>query len=40
MVTSSRQEMTEEQLSATPTSGGVFLIQTATRGVNDTPFVD
>lgn len=39
-VTSSRQEMSEEELSAAPTSGGVFLILASVRGVSDTPFRD
>ena len=37
-VTSSRQEMSDEELLEAPVSGGVFSIQTASRGVCDTPF--
>ena len=37
-VTSSRQEMTEEQLSAAPVSGGVFVVLAGTRGVCDALF--
>jgi len=39
-VTSSRQEMSEEELSATPTSGGVFLLLPNARGVTDALFQD
>jgi L-arabinonolactonase len=34
-VTSSRQEMSEEELSAAPTSGGVFSVPTTARGIPD-----
>jgi len=39
-VTSSRQEMTEQQLSAAPVSGGVFVVLPGTRGVSDALFRD
>jgi L-arabinonolactonase len=37
-ITSSRQEMTEEQLSAAPVSGGVFVVLAGTRGLCDALF--
>ncbi len=37
-VTSSRQEMTEEELRVAPVSGGVFVVIPGVHGTNDTPF--
>jgi L-arabinonolactonase len=37
-VTSSRQEMTDEELTATPSSGSVFRVPTAARGIRDALF--
>lgn len=37
-VTSSRQEMSEQDLSAAPTSGGLFVLQPGPRGVDDACF--
>ncbi len=39
-VTSSRQEMTEDDLRAAPTSGGLFVVQPGARGVADALFAD
>jgi L-arabinonolactonase len=39
-VTSSRQEMSEAELNAAPTSGGVFLLLPHARGVADAMFQD
>ena len=39
-VTSSRQELTDDELSAAPASGGVFSVRTASRGVTDALFRD
>ena len=39
-ITSSRQEMSEQELSAAPSSGGLFAIQPGTRGVFDAAFRD
>ena len=39
-VTSSRQEMSEQQLLAAPAAGGLFAVQPGVRGVSDTTFRD
>jgi sugar lactone lactonase YvrE len=39
-VTSSRQEMSEEELAATPSSGSVYRVPTASRGISDALFRD
>ena len=39
-VTSSRQEMSEQQLLAAPAAGGLFAVQPGVRGVSDTMFRD
>ena len=39
-VTSSRQEMTEQDLLAAPTSGGLFLLRPSVRGTPDTLFAE
>lgn len=39
-VTSSRQEMSDLELNAVPTSGGLFVVPTTTRGITDAPFKD
>jgi len=39
-VTSSRQEMSEQDLKAAPTSGGLFVLRPGVRGVEDAPFLD
>ncbi len=39
-VTSSRQEMTEEELRAAPVAGGVFVVLTGVVGLSDVPFSD
>ncbi len=39
-VTSSRQQMNEEELGRMPAAGGVFRVQTSARGLPDPPFQD
>jgi L-arabinonolactonase len=38
-VTSSRQEMTDEELNAAPSSGSVYRVPTVARGISDTLFI-
>jgi sugar lactone lactonase YvrE len=39
-ITSSRQEMSDDELAAVPTAGSVFVARIAPIGVPDTPFRD